>query len=121
MFMSGFTSVATEKRGNTACLNLFFDSWTLDSKTKYVVGTIGIFFLAIFFEYMKVLKKLIMARRSIRKGSQYVRDLISIVFYGCQLTISYFLMLAAMTYSTELFCAMLSGLTVGYTLFTLKG
>lgn len=120
MFMTGFVSVATEDKGTTACVNLFFDSWTLDSKAKYVVGCLGIFFLAIFFEYMKVLKRQLMALRVVKRAPEYARDILTVLFYGGQLTISYFLMLAAMTYSTELFCAMISGLTVGYALFTLK-
>ncbi|CAM9548268.1 unnamed protein product, partial [Ectocarpus fasciculatus] len=116
MFMTGFVSVATEDKGTTACVNLFFDSWTLDSKAKYVVGCLGIFFLAIFFEYMKVLKRQLMALRVVKRAPEYARDILTVLFYGGQLTISYFLMLAAMTYSTELFCAMISGLTVGYAL-----
>ena len=34
MFMTGFVSVATEEEGSTACVNLFFDDWTLDSKVS---------------------------------------------------------------------------------------
>ena len=120
MFMSGFTNVALEDKGSTACVNLFFDTWTLDTKTKYVIGCLGIFFLAIFFEFLKVLKRLLLGLRFLRTAPQWLKDVISLLFYGAQLTISYFLMLAAMTYATELFCAMIAGLTVGHALFTLR-
>lgn len=120
MFMTGFISIALEKKGSTACVNLFFDDWTLDSKTKYTLGCLGIFFLAVFFEYMKVLKRQILALTFLKQSTMYVHDTVTVLFYGAQLTISYFLMLAAMTYATELFCSMIAGLTVGYALFSLK-
>lgn len=120
MFMSGFTTISSEDRGSTACMNLFFDHWTLNSKLKYVFACIGIFALAVFFEYLKVLKRQLMGLSLMKRSPVWVKDAVSVLFYGCQLTISYFLMLAAMTYSTELFSAMICGLTLGYALFTLK-
>ena len=120
MFMSGFTTISSEDRGGTACVNLFFDTWTLDTKWKYIIASFGIFSLAIFFEYMKVLKRQLMSFSFMKRSPVLVKDAVSVLFYGGQLTISYFLMLAAMTYSTELFSAMICGLTVGYALFTLK-
>jgi hypothetical protein len=112
--------VGLEDRGTTPCVNLFFDTWTLDTGAKYTTGCIGVFCLAIFFEYMKVLKRQLLGLRLMRRAPQWGKDVLTVFFYAAQLTISYFLMLAAMTYATELFCAMICGLTTGYTLFTLK-
>ena len=36
MFMTGFVSVSSEDEGSTACVNLFFDTWTLDSKVLLI-------------------------------------------------------------------------------------
>ena len=41
---------------------------------------------------------LLLASDSLRRSPMYVKDGVSVLFYGTQLTISYFLMLAAMTY-----------------------
>ena len=47
MFMNGFTSIASEERGSTECVNFLFIDWTLDSTVKYVFACIGTLLLGI--------------------------------------------------------------------------
>jgi hypothetical protein len=117
MYMDGFTSVVTEKDGSTACLNLLFTDWTLDSETKYVVACVGVFFLAVLTEALTLIRSLV-TKAAKHSALPSLVSLIGLSFlYGAQTMLGYMLMLAAMTYSVEIFACMIAGLTVGYALF----
>lgn len=115
MYMSGFASIVSSKKGDTACINLFFEDWTLDNKSAFAGACIGVFFLGI------VIEVLVMARRvmfaTMPKGR--VRDLLMVLLHGTNVVLSYFIMLVAMTYNVELFCMAVVGLTCGYMAFNL--
>mmetsp|Transcript_32522 Transcript_32522/g.97897 ORF Transcript_32522/g.97897 Transcript_32522/m.97897 type:complete len:343 (+) Transcript_32522:1263-2291(+) len=46
MYMEGFASALFRKTGRNGCLNMFFDSWTLDGKGRFVGALLGVFALA---------------------------------------------------------------------------
>ena len=95
------------------CLNLFFPSWTLDTRTKFLLAMVGIVLLAIFTEFLSLLR--FQAQHSIR-GSQTRRWTITLL-HGLQALFGYVLMLATMTFSVELFLCVIGGLGLGYALF----
>ena len=108
MFMNGFTSIASEKKGSTECINFMFIEWTLDNKVKYVFGCIGTLLMGIFIQGISYIRI---------KLNKKNNQIIILIIYSIQMTLSYFLMLLAMTYSTELFCMVVIGLTIGYGYF----
>lgn len=112
MSMTGFFSLATDKKGSTPCVNLLFEEWTLDDETKFAFGCLGVVLLGVFIQYLTLLRGY---TKSIVNES--VRRLVRIFVFGVQVVLSYFLMLVAMTYSVELFCMVCVGLTLGYGLF----
>jgi hypothetical protein len=116
MFMQGFVSIVQEKDGSTACVNLLFKYWTLDTTIKYVFACIGVFLLGIFIELLT------MIRRRLHKEFKWSRgrDIAMIIIHSMQVVMSYFIMLVAMTYSVELFCMVCCGLIVGYVVFNLS-
>jgi hypothetical protein len=116
MFMDGFTSIIQEKDGSTACLNLFFKEWTLDTKTKYAFGCIGVFLLGILVELLSSIRRTLY--KSLRAG--HVRNVMLMFLHCSQVCLGYFLMLAAMTYNVEIFCMVLAGVGVGHGLFNLQ-
>jgi hypothetical protein len=116
MFMEGFVSISQEKEGSTACVNILFKDWTLNTKVKYAFGCIGVFLLGIFIEMLT------MIRRRLYKEVEWSRnrDIAMVIIHSLQVLLSYFIMLIAMTYSVELFCMVCSGLVVGYIIFNLS-
>ena len=112
MSMNGFFSIVQDSQGSTPCVNLLFEEWTLDNEGKFAAGCLGVFFLGILIQYLTVL------RASTRKILNPMhRRLGRVLAFGTQVVLSYFLMLVAMTYSVELFCMVVAGLTTGYALF----
>ena len=102
-------------RGSTECVNFLFIDWTLDSTVKYVFACIGTLLIRIATQGVGH------ARITLGKlrRNNYMKLQI-LVFYVVQMCLSYFLMLLAMTYSTELFCMVIVGLTIGYWMFHLN-
>ena len=70
------------------------------------VACIGVFFVGFIMQFLGKL-------RNSRKWSAHV----SIVLFGAHITLSYLLMLVAMSYNVELFCMVCLGLTIGYATF----
>jgi len=117
MYMDGFTSMAFSRRGSVECLNLLFVSWTLDSELKFAFGCVGVFLISVFVQMMTHI------RQKLKKGGSKLKDVMTsiatILLYGVQVALSYFIMLAAMTYSVEIFCMVCAGLTVGFAVFNI--
>lgn len=115
MYMSGFKAISSSKKGHTECINLFFDTWTLDNDSVFAGACIGVFLLGL------VIESLVMARRLIfaKMEKTLQRDVLMVLLHGVNVVLSYFVMLVAMTYNVELFCMAVSGLTVGFMLFNL--
>ncbi len=116
MFMNGFTSISSEKKGSTECVNYLFINWTLDNTVKYVFACFGTLFMGIFIQGIAHIRM----KLSSNKTKNNIIKLQIIIIYGVQMCFSYFLMLLAMTYSTELFCMVIIGLTIGYGVFHLN-
>lgn len=119
MFMAGFESSlrqrwwrgssATAKRHETPmCLNLLLEGWTLSSEGKFVWACVGVFMLGVAVEALAALR-----RYRNRPG----RRLESAMGYGLQLALGYVLMLAAMSYSIEIFASVIGGVVLGHYLF----
>lgn len=118
MYMDGFTSITS--RTETECLNLLFTEWTLDNSTKFAMGCVGVFLLAVFSEALKAGRmKLALALNRTERSQvlKYCGSVFLIILHGIQILLGYLLMLAAMTFSIEIFSTMLAGLTIGYGLF----
>jgi Ctr copper transporter family len=117
MYMDGFKSMAFSRRGSVECLNLLFVSWTLNSELKFALGCVGVFLISVFVQMMTHI------RQKLKKGGTKLKAVISsmatVLLYGIQVALSYFIMLAAMTYSVEIFCMVCAGLTVGFAMFNI--
>lgn len=113
MEMTGF--VTAPQHGNAPCFNLWFEGWTLDSKAKFVVASFGVFFLGISIQLLTQFRTNFSKSRN---GGVFHKPL-SVILYGIQTTVSYFVMLIAMTYSAELFAMTCLGLTIGYGLINI--
>jgi hypothetical protein len=123
MFMQGFVSIVSEGSGNTECVNLLFQEWTLDSRLKFGFACFGVFLMGILIQFLtkfRASRLNIVVDRCFPAGNGYLPLLKRVVntgLFGLQITLSYFAMLVAMTYSVELFCMVCAGLTVGYGIF----
>jgi hypothetical protein len=86
MFMEGFTSIITSDDGSTACVNLLFTEWTLDSEWKYALGCFGSFCLAVFAQYLLTLRPKLNRSKALPTDSP-VRRLASALLFGLQVGI----------------------------------
>lgn len=110
MFMDGFHwSLA----GQQHCLNLLFANWTLHNRFQFILALVGVFCYAVAVEYLAKLRIRAHTFCKIHKGFRPVIPLL----HGLQALAGYSLMLITMTFSLELFLAVVGGLTVGYYLF----
>lgn len=113
MYMDGFKSIAAEDKGSTACINLLFVDWTLDSKSKFAAACIGVFLLGVAVEVLTMLRRTVYEQQE----PSHSRNVTLTALHGIQVFFGYMLMLAAMTYNAELLCMVCAGLIVGYALF----
>jgi copper transporter 1 len=130
---------------NGVCMRLFFNSWILDTRAKYVLAVIGVLLLGIAMEalveaqtlvYHYLLRMYAMTKvvdvsdDSLKKElldhtSEIMMDrqlpswclAIVTLIYICTMVAAYFLMLVAMTYEIGLFMAAIIGLGLGYFFF----
>ena len=105
MFMDGFHSIIFRGSASPYCINLFFSSWTLDSRLKVILGMIGLFLMAIGAEGLSVVRK------KTRKKSRIV------ALHALQAFTGYLLMLGGMTFVIELLFSICLGLATGYYIF----
>jgi len=114
--MGGFESVQAD------CIIYLFAGWVLDTRTKFALGALGTFVLAILCEYLTwVRRSYLSASPSIRlfRGRRRLLKAVKASLFTTQATLGYFLMLVAMTYQVELFLMVVLGLGAGHTLFNL--
>jgi len=114
MNMEGFGASLGDS--DRSCLNLYFESWTLDSNGKFVAAMFGVLLLGIFAEWLPRYKRRLYGKM---KPDAFRSGVMS-ALHMTQLSIGYACMLAAMTYSVELFICLVAGLTIGFTLFMTK-
>jgi hypothetical protein len=106
MYMDGFNWKGT------TCLVYLFPSWVLTSSGKFGLACIGSILFGILLEYV------LWKRRSVyamTPGNQ--RLALSMMVYGLQLTMGYFVMLVVMTYSGPLFVSTVGGMMLGHGIF----
>jgi len=113
MYMQGF-SLASRKN---ICVILLFESWVLDTKTKFIIGCIGVVILGIAIEGLLALRRNLQSRKILLKMSSLMRRVLIILLFGVNVACGYFGMLVAMTYSVELFLCMVIGLLLGHAIF----
>jgi len=116
--MDGFRWTLREE-GNS-CVNLYFASWTLNSKGKVLGAMAGVFLLAVLTEAIsKMRHKLSLRARDVATPLSERRRiaLFQTLLHGLHAFIGYIVMLATMTFSLELLCCVIFGLTTGYFVF----
>ena len=118
MYMDGFTSslrhtwwafasTTAHRREAPGCLNLFFPAWTLDGAGKFTAAAFGVLSLGVAVEALSALRRsrAVALARAKHRGRSAAATAETALLYGLQLALGYFLMLAVMTYSVELFAA----------------
>lgn len=116
MFMTGFEVSGKQE---TPCIILLFQSWILDSRLKIILACLGIVIFGIFIEFLIFLRRQLQTNAYFCKNPTY-KKIIMIGMFGLNISLGYLAMLIAMTYSFELFIAMVIGLTVGYAIFNVN-
>lgn len=116
MYMSGFTSTHSRDR---PCIVLLFKGWRLDSALKFALACITVVLMGIATQGLIALRPIVQQRTS-GMSSLSIRSVESIMF-GLQVTLGWFMMLVAMTFSTELFCSATGGLIAGHFVFAEVG
>jgi len=112
MYMSGFSTVFSSSQ-QRECLNLFFTVWTLNTPWKFALAWVGIVLLGMSVELILLLRQKLQVRLQRAKSSSSISEVVMTLTYGIHMAIAYFLMLAAMTYSVEIFVAVILGLMLG--------
>eukprot|EP01033_Poteriospumella_lacustris_P010233 gene10233-7280_t len=126
MFMQGFQSMPPPGTGGDAwtsaddasvdCVNLLFDTWTLDTRVKFGFACLGVFLLAAATQALPLVRRWCLTAAW---PSTMVRAGGLTLLFGVDKVVGYFVMLVAMTYSAELFAMICLGLTAGYVVFHL--
>jgi hypothetical protein len=126
------------------CLNLLFPSWTLDTREKFYLAIVGVFFASFCLEGLSAWRYRIV--QSVRHQQQRHRQqqststgtaqasssrsttlpppvstqglrFVVTLLHGLQGLLGYLVMLAVMTYSAELLFSVVLGLALGYAAF----
>jgi len=104
------------------CLILLFPGWELTDATKFWLAAAGVVLAGIFAEFLVAVRR--WQDAAVKKtGSSLLRRLRvpqRLALYGVTRTVGYLIMLVSMTYSIELFIALIAGLTIGHGLFNLS-
>jgi hypothetical protein len=116
MYMAGFTSLLLEEAGSVPCLNLFFKSWTLSDGTRFTLACLGVALLGLVIEVLSAVRRRIFSDLP----PSHSRNALLVLLHSAQTGLAYFLMLAAMTFSAELFAMVLVGIGVGHFFFNLQ-
>ena len=112
MAMGGF-QFSTLKRHKGDCITYFVQEWKLSDKGKFVGAMFYSFLLAIITEALTSVQQRI--KRYLQPGK--LRKSIMSILYGIQQLFGYVVMFITMTYSIELFGAVLIGLMMGNVLY----
>lgn len=105
-------------KGESDCINLFFATWTLNTRWKFLAAMIGITLLGIATEGITKLRHDLSKKAKAAKPEQYyVFTVIQTGLHGLHAFMGYMLMLAVMTFAWELFLSVVLGLAIGYVLF----
>lgn len=115
MYMDGFRfSMA----GRQPCLNLYFPSWTLDTRFKFLLALIFVFALAFSAEAISKYRHNLSKRPTSQNYQERrTRQMIISGLHGFQALLGYIVMLATMTFSLEILLSVVLGLSAGYYYF----
>jgi hypothetical protein len=106
MYMDGFNWI-----GST-CVIYLFPQWVLSTPGKFALACLGSILFGI------ILEDVLWKRRAVYTMAPGRRRLVlSMLVYGLQLTMGYFIMLVIMTYSGPLFVCTVGGMMMGHALF----
>mmetsp|Transcript_27336 Transcript_27336/g.31855 ORF Transcript_27336/g.31855 Transcript_27336/m.31855 type:complete len:310 (-) Transcript_27336:1094-2023(-) len=136
MYMDGFK--LSFLNPESTCLNLYSSSFTLNTKSKFIIAMIIIMCVGISVEGISYFKSryIFNAQKKVHKLKEKKEDccqgsdqdtsreiivqrtkIILTIFQAIQVLIGYMLMLSAMTYSIELLSSAVIGLSMGYYMF----
>jgi len=123
MFMDGFHSIIIDGFSSNSspkpCINLFFSSWTITSKSQLLLAMLGLFILGTITESLSV-ARLTFAGNTNHDIVSVRRKTAIVCIHGLQAFLGYFLMLGAMTFSIELLFSVCMGLASGYFFFSVR-
>jgi Ctr copper transporter family len=104
--------------GRQPCLNLYFPSWTLDTRLKFVAALFLVFGLSFAAEATSKFRHNL-SKRPIGRDYQArrTRQMIISGLHGFQALLGYVVMLATMTFSVEILLSVVLGLSAGYFYF----
>jgi len=105
------------KEKDNICVILLFKSWILNTRTKFIIGCVGVVILGIAIEALLCLRRSLQSRKLLLRISSPIRRVLIILLFGVNVASGYFAMLVAMTYSVELFMCMVAGLLLGHAIF----
>ncbi|CAB9497991.1 Ctr copper transporter family [Seminavis robusta] len=114
MYMDGFRFAMA---GNQPCLNLYFPSWTLDTRWKFSGSLLLVFLLAFGTEAVSKFRHVLSKRPIAGRGdyqARRTRQMMISALHGFQALLGYVVMLATMTFSIEILLAVVLGLSTGY-------
>mmetsp|Transcript_14750 Transcript_14750/g.24394 ORF Transcript_14750/g.24394 Transcript_14750/m.24394 type:complete len:236 (-) Transcript_14750:71-778(-) len=114
MYMDGFRSSLSTTSTNP-CLNLYFITWTLNTRAKFGFAMIGIVALGVITEGISKLRSLVHAK--LRGTTPSLKRWSITILHGLQALVGYILMLATMTFSVELLACVIFGLGLGFAIF----
>lgn len=109
MIMQGFVTYGFTGSKTKPCVILFFSSWVLNTRWKFWVGTLGVFALGAFIEWVATL--------AVHPVNSRLSRFLQAALYCFRMSLAYLVMLAAMTFCVEIFSAAVLGLGFGHAFF----
>jgi hypothetical protein len=105
-------------KGESSCINLFFESWTLNTPGKFVLGMLGVVLLGICTEGISRLRHGVLEKARGCHAEEHLKySLLQTGLHAVHAFSGYILMLATMTYSCEMMLSVIVGLMIGYFAF----
>merc|ERR1719401_895151 len=98
------------------CLVFLFPGFLLTDAAKFWLAAVGTVAAGIFAEFLVALRRW----EAKKVSASRVRKVMRLLLYSLTRTVGYLVMLMAMTYSAEIFLAVVLGLTIGFGLFNLR-
>jgi len=105
-------------------VKVLFDFWDAKSPGVYAASIIIVSFFCLMYVFLHYLTQKLqrdrMRKFSAREDISWLLTIIQLVAYCGQVTLSYLIMLVAMTYNAGLFITVVLSLTLGYWIFYLR-
>ena len=105
-------------KGESSCINLFFESWTLNTRGKFILGMLGVVLLGVGTEGISRIRHGVLNKaRGCHPEEHLKYTLLQTGLHGLHAFSGYILMLATMTFSCEMMLSVIIGLMLGYYAF----